>query len=91
MILRSLSLTAQCGDQHTFYVNISLSFSCDCIHRFYTNPLSDGDGDKFVLHFYDLSAKQPHTLYHFKWQQGGLASLSAACPDAESSAMEMDT
>jgi len=37
--------------------------------RFYVNPLSGDDGDAFVLHFYDLSAKTPHTMYHFKWQQ----------------------
>jgi len=37
--------------------------------EFYVNPLSGDDGDAFVLHFYDLSAKTPHTMYHFKWQQ----------------------
>lgn len=35
--------------------------------RFYVNPLSGDEGDNFVLHFYDLSAKSPHTMYHFKW------------------------
>lgn len=32
---------------------------------FYENPLRDVDEDYFVLHFYDLCAKQPHTLYKF--------------------------
>lgn len=32
----------------------------------YGNPLCEVDEDYFVLHFYDLAAKQPHSLYHFK-------------------------
>lgn len=42
------------------------------------NPLRDVDGDEFVLHFYDLSAKQPHTMYHFKWRQQQQAQAAEA-------------
>lgn len=31
----------------------------------FQNPLSSNDGDQFVLHFYDLSAQSPHSLFHF--------------------------
>jgi len=73
-------------EQALLRVNIGCVEKFSAPDEFYANPLSDGDGDQFVLHFYDLSAKQPHTLYHFKWQQGGLASV--AYPETESSAME---
>ena len=34
--------------------------------EFYKNPLIGEDSDDlYVLHFYDLSAKQPHTMYTF--------------------------
>ncbi|KAJ1439784.1 putative methyltransferase-domain-containing protein [Ochromonadaceae sp. CCMP2298] len=45
----------------------------ECVERFpapaafYRNPLLEADSDQFVLHFYDLSAGQPHTLYRFCW------------------------
>lgn len=55
---------------------LMLSLFC----RFYVNPLSGDEGDAFVLHFYDLSAKTPHTMYHFKWAQQE--------PQHESTAME---
>ena len=29
----------------------------------------DDSEDLFILHFYDLSAKVPHTLYHFQWSK----------------------
>jgi hypothetical protein len=29
----------------------------------------DDNEDLFILHFYDLSAKVPHTLYHFQWSK----------------------
>ncbi len=32
----------------------------------YANPLVGVDEDYFVLHFYDLCAMQPHTLYRFE-------------------------
>ena len=32
----------------------------------YDNPLVDTEDDNFVLHFYDLAAKSPHSLYHFR-------------------------
>ena len=32
----------------------------------YSNPLTEIDNDFFVLYFYDLSAKQKHSLYHFR-------------------------
>lgn len=32
----------------------------------YGNPLTEVDEDFFVLHFYDLAAKQRHYLYHFR-------------------------
>lgn len=55
--------------------------------RFYANPLvGDAEGDNFVLHFYDLSAKQPHTMYHFKWNQQ--VQQDSTAPDAESVSME---
>lgn len=31
----------------------------------YANPLQNGDEDAFVLYFYDLAAKAPHTFYKF--------------------------
>jgi hypothetical protein len=31
----------------------------------FSNPLVDVDEDYFVLHFYDLCAKQAHTFYRF--------------------------
>lgn len=31
----------------------------------FQNPLASDDGDQFVLHFYDLSAQSPHSLFHF--------------------------
>lgn len=32
----------------------------------YGNPLADQeDQDSFILYFYDLSIKQPHTFYRF--------------------------
>lgn len=31
----------------------------------FSNPLREVDEDQFVLHFYDLSAQQPHTFYRF--------------------------
>lgn len=39
-------------------------FVCLC-GRLFENPLRDVEEDHFVLHFYDLSARQPHTLYTF--------------------------
>ena len=37
-----------------------------CLDEFYKNPLIGEDcDDLYVLHFYDLSAKQPHTMYTF--------------------------
>jgi hypothetical protein len=70
-----------------FYVHLSSFFIPTC--RFYANPLREVEGDEFVLHFYDLSAKQPHTMYHFQWRrqlppsQEGTSSM----PDAESTPM----
>ena len=43
-----------------------------CPDRYYDNPLTvaganDEDAsDLCVLHFYDLAARQPHTLFHFR-------------------------
>jgi hypothetical protein len=31
----------------------------------FSNPLREVDEDQFVLHFYDLSAQQPHSFYRF--------------------------
>lgn len=31
----------------------------------FANPFDSQDNDQYVLHFYDLSAKVPHTLYQF--------------------------
>ena len=34
--------------------------------RFYDNPLiADDKDDLYVLHFYDLPAKKPFTMYYF--------------------------
>jgi hypothetical protein len=55
-------------------------------HRFYANPLREVEGDEFVLHFYDLSAKQPHTMYHFQWRRQ-LPDGTVSTPDAESTPM----
>jgi hypothetical protein len=64
---------------------------CCVLCRFYANPLVDvhenEQGDEFVLHFYDLSAKQPHTMYHFKWRQQQEQTAGQG-PDTESTAME---
>ena len=45
------------------------------------------EGDEFVLHFYDLSAKQPHTMYHFQWRQQAQQPAEAAAE--ASTEMEM--
>jgi len=56
------------------------------IHRFYVNPLSGDEGDAFVLHFYDLSAKTAHTMYHFRWANN--IREAAQGPQQESTPME---
>lgn len=56
--------------------------------RFYANPLVDAESDAFVLHFYDLSARQPHTMYHFKWLPEAVHLVQTEGPERESSAME---
>jgi hypothetical protein len=48
--------------------------------------LREVEGDEFVLHFYDLSAKQPHTMYHFQWRRQ-LPEGTVSAPDAESTPM----
>jgi len=46
----------------------------DCVDRtpapprYFANPLTGVDEDQFVLHFYDLSARQPHSLYTFRFR-----------------------
>jgi hypothetical protein len=49
------------------------------------NPLADADGDAFVLHFYDLSAKQAHTMYRFEWKKEESSDLA---PELASTPME---
>lgn len=46
-------------------VNLFLIESAPVPERLYANPLVGDDEDQFILHFYDLSAKQPHTFYRF--------------------------
>jgi hypothetical protein len=45
----------------------------------FKNPLASEDGDQFVLHFYDLSAKAPHSLFHFV-KSSDLAPSNATVP-----------
>jgi hypothetical protein len=49
-----------------------VSYFCSLIRlirqntRFYDNPLiADDKDDLYVLHFYDLPAKKPFTMYYF--------------------------
>jgi hypothetical protein len=40
-----------------------------CGDDLFANPLlsaGESDGDGFVLHFYDLAAKKPHTCFTFR-------------------------
>jgi hypothetical protein len=46
----------------------------------FENPLASEDGDQFVLHFYDLSAKSPHSLFHFVKSSDLAPSGSGAPP-----------
>jgi predicted nicotinamide N-methyase len=48
-----------------------------CPDNLYSNPLvpmqdNDDIGDLFILHFYNLSIKQNHTLYHYVNQDNGI-------------------
>ena len=48
-----------------------------CPDSLYNNPLvatqdNDDIGDLFILHFYDMSIKKPHTLYHYVNQDNGI-------------------
>ena len=48
-----------------------------CPDSLYSNPLvatqdSDDIGDLFILHFYDMSIKKAHTLYHYVNQDNGI-------------------
>jgi hypothetical protein len=72
----------------------------ECVEKFaapaafFRNPLLEADSDQFVLHFYDLSAGQPHTLYRFCWnaqlrEQHRLRVEAEAVAAAESGAVEM--
>lgn len=69
---------------HCSLTVVNLTLVC----RFYANPLVDEESDAFVLHFYDLSARQPHTMYHFKWLPEAVHVVPSEGPEGESSAME---
>lgn len=36
-----------------------------CPHSLFANPLAEEKEDLYVLHFYDLAAKKPHSLFRF--------------------------
>ena len=50
-----------------------------------SEPLDEVDtGDHFVLHFYDVARKQPHTLYRFEKSVPGAAAVRADLPRTSS-------
>lgn len=46
-------------------VNLTCVSQQPCPEEMFANPFDSQDNDQYVLHFYDLSAKVPHSLYQF--------------------------